>query len=50
MAYNLMKNYLENRKQLVQFDSYSSEMKSIDKGTCPTWFNSGALVVFDLHK
>ena len=27
-----MKNYLENRKQFVQFDSYSSKMKSIDKG------------------
>ena len=32
MAYNLMKNYLENRKQFVQFDSCSSKMKSIDKG------------------
>ena len=32
MAYNLMKNYLENRKQFVQFDSYSSKMKSVDKG------------------
>ena len=32
MAYNLIKNYLENRKQFVQFDSYSSKMKSIDKG------------------
>ena len=27
-----MKNYLENRKQSVQFDSYSSKMKSIDNG------------------
>ena len=27
-----MKNYLENRKQFLQFDSYSSKMKSIDKG------------------
>ena len=27
-----MKNYLENRKQFVQFDSCSSKMKSIDKG------------------
>ena len=32
MAYNLMKNYPENRKQFVQFDSYSSKMKSMDKG------------------
>ena len=32
MSYNLMKNYLENRKQFVQFDSCSSKMKSIDKG------------------
>ena len=32
MAYNLMKNYLENRKQFVQIDSYSSKIKSIDKG------------------
>ena len=32
MGYNLMKNYLENRKQFVQFDSYSSKMKSIDNG------------------
>ena len=32
MAYNLTKNYLKNRKQFVQFDSYKSEMKSIDKG------------------
>ena len=27
-----MKDYLENRKQLVQFDSYSCKKKSIDKG------------------
>ena len=26
-----MKIYLENRKQFVQFDSYSSKIKSIDK-------------------
>ena len=32
MAYNLMKNYLENRKLFVQFDSYSSKIKSMDKG------------------
>ena len=32
MAYNLMKNYLENRKQFVQLDSSCSKMKSIDKG------------------
>ena len=32
MTYNLMKNYLQNRKQFVQFDSCSSKMKSIDKG------------------
>ena len=50
MAYNLMKNYLENRKQFVQFDSCSSKMKSIDKGVPRTGFNYGALVVSDLHK
>ena len=32
MAYKLMKNYLKNRKQFVQFDFYSSKMKSIEKG------------------
>ena len=32
MPYNLMKIYLENRKEFVQFDSYSSKTKSIDKG------------------
>ena len=47
MAYNLIKNYLENRKQFLQFDSYSSKMKW--QG-CPTWFNSGALAVSDIHK
>ena len=32
MAYNLIKKYIDNRKQFAQFDSYSSEIKSINKG------------------
>ena len=38
-----MKNYLENRKQFVQLDSYSSKMKSIDKGV-PQGSNLGPLL------
>ena len=45
MAYNLMKNYLENRKQFVQFDSYSSKMKSMDKGV-PRGLILGPLLFF----
>ena len=32
LALNLMKSYLENRKQFVQFDECISEMKAIHKG------------------
>ena len=32
LALNLMKSYLENRKQFVQFDDCISEMKAIHKG------------------
>ena len=49
LAYKLIKSYLENRKQFVEFNKESSEMKIIENGVPHAGQYSGTTLIFYLY-